>query len=111
WIKTSIDVVPQENIEAIAIGPDCPKVESPISIYYFFDDLTLADLQSFQFKISEHSSPCEEDFTLQVPEQPGFAYQWYKDGIALIGETSPQLHEMYGEGNYQIRILQDSSCL
>jgi gliding motility-associated-like protein len=111
WVKTSIQVVPQENITAIAIGPDCPLVQSPISIYYFFDNLTLADLRSFQLKISEHSHPCADTFTLQVPDVAEFQYQWYKDGIALVGETFPHLLSMYGEGNYQVRIMDGGSCL
>jgi gliding motility-associated-like protein len=45
-----------------------------------------------------------------VPEQPGFSYQWYKDGVALIGETSWQLNNMHGEGNYQVRVQQGGSC-
>ena len=111
WVKAKIEVTPKENINAIAIGPDCPPVQSPISLYYFFDDLTLADLHSFQFTITAQSQPCEDDFTLQIPDQPGFTYQWYKDGIALIGETSTHLNKMHGEGNYQVRIMQGTSCL
>ncbi|MEL6322150.1 MAG: hypothetical protein AAFQ57_16115, partial [Cyanobacteria bacterium J06626_14] len=34
-------------------------------------------------------------------------YQWYKDGIALIGETSAQLNIRMGEGRYQVRILSE----
>ena len=110
WVKTSIEVVPTENITAIAIGPDCPPVQSPISIYYFLDDLTLADLQSFQFKITELSHPCSDNFSLKVPSHDGYLYQWYKNGIALIGETSSALAGMYGEGDYQVKILDGASC-
>lgn len=111
WVKTSVEFVPGEDIAAIAIGPDCPIVESPISIYYFFDDLTLVDLSTFQFRITEHSLPCADDFTLQAPLQPGTSYQWYKNGIALVGETSTQLQQMHGEGNYQVRLIRNGSCL
>ncbi|HUR32032.1 MAG TPA: hypothetical protein VMZ69_11420, partial [Saprospiraceae bacterium] len=110
WMKTSIEVTPTENITAIAIGPDCPPVNSPVSIYYFFDNLTLADRASFQSKITEVSHPCSDDFKLKVPEEIGFTYQWYKDGIALVGETSPQLKAMHGEGNYQVRMINGLSC-
>ena len=110
WVKTSITVTPDENITAIAIGPDCPPVHSSISIYYFFDNLTLVDLRSFQFKITEDLHPCAEDFTLKIPEQPGFTYQWYKEGIALVGETSAHLLGMHGEGDYRVRIKQGGSC-
>lgn len=111
WVKTSVHFVPDEDIRAIVIGPDCPIVQSPISIYYFFDDLTLVDLTTFQFKITEQSHPCADDFTLQAPLQPGTAYQWYKNGIALLGETSSQLLQMHGEGNYQVLLIRIGSCL
>ncbi|MBK9983406.1 MAG: gliding motility-associated C-terminal domain-containing protein [Saprospiraceae bacterium] len=110
WVKTKIEVTPRENITAIAIGPDCPPVQSPISIYYFFDNLTLVDLRSFQFKITEKSQPCADDFLLQVPLQAGFTYQWYKDKIALIGETAAHMMHMYGEGEYQVMIQKGGSC-
>ena len=110
WVKTSIQITPQEDIAAIAIGPDCPEVESPISIYYFFDNLTLVDLATFEFRISEMSHPCMPDFTLKIPDLNGSTYQWYKNGIALPGETSPQLHQIYGEGAYQVKVLKEGSC-
>ncbi len=110
WVKTSIEVTPKENITAIAIGPDCPPVDSPVSIYYFLDDLTLVDLRSYNFKITEQSQPCAQDFLLYVPPQPGFTYQWYKDGIALIGETAAKLSAMHGEGQYQVRVQKGGTC-
>lgn len=111
WVKTSIEFVPDEDIAAIAIGPDCPIVSSPISIYYFFDNLTLVDLSTFQFRITEQSHPCAEDFTLQAPLQAGTTYQWYKNGIALVGETFSTLMQMHGDGNYQVRLIRNGSCL
>lgn len=110
WVKSSIEITPEEDIKAIAIGPDCPATLSPFETYYFFDNLVLADLRSFQFNISKVSHPCSEDFTLKVPEEPGLSYQWYKEGIALIGETSTQLSQSYGEGEYQVRLLEDTTC-
>ena len=111
WIRTSIEIKPSVNIAAIAIGPDCPDVISPVSTYYFFDNLVLADLFSFQFQISEISHPCSDRFLLSVPSLPGFKYQWYKNGIALIGETLPKLKQMHGEGDYQTRIIVNTgSC-
>ncbi|MEL6852891.1 MAG: gliding motility-associated C-terminal domain-containing protein [Bacteroidota bacterium] len=35
---------------------------------------------------------------------PGFLYQWYKNGAALVGETMPQLSQMYGNGTYEVRM-------
>lgn len=110
WVKTNIEVTPSVNIHAIAIGPDCPGVSSSVSIYYFFDNLVLADLESFQFKIEEVTHPCSDKFLLEIPEKQNITYQWYKNGIALIDEKSFRISGMYGEGLYQVRVLDGASC-
>ncbi len=111
WLKTSIQVRPDQNINAIAIGPDCPNVQSQVSIYYYFDNLVLADLASFQFQIGEISHPCSDNFLLEVPLQTGLSYQWYKNGVALLGESGAKLKKIYGEGDYQVRTLnEEGSC-
>ncbi len=110
WIHTSLEIIPEEDIYAIAIGPACSPVSSPISIYYFFDNLLLADFESFNLQIVETNHPCSNDFTLSVPHNSEFDYQWYKSGMALEGESSSELSQNYGEGEYQLRILDGSSC-
>lgn len=110
WVKTSIDVIPSDDIQAIAIGPPCRQSSSTVSSYYFFDELILADTRSFEFVIAEEGHPCEVDFTLSIIEEPNQEYQWYKEGIALLTETTSTLSQMYGEGQYQVRILAGGSC-
>jgi len=110
WVKGVIEVIPTEDIAAIAIGPDCPWVQTDVSLYYFFDNLLLLGLGFFELNIVEVSDPCQEDFRLRVPEDEDFSYQWFKDGIALIGETFSQLTKMYGDGNYQVMIDDGESC-
>jgi len=110
WVNSFIEVTPDQNINAIAIGPDCPAVNSPINIYYFFDNLLLDDFESFAFKITENEHPCSQTFNLSIYDNPEFDYQWYKEGIALIDETDAALSKMYGEGNYQVRIMDGESC-
>lgn len=110
WVNTVLEVKPEVDITAIAIGPDCPAVNTSVSLYYFFDNLILADLHSFELQIGEISHPCQTDFALRVPFNSAVAYQWYKDGIALIGETDAQLSQVYGEGDYQVRVDDGTDC-
>lgn len=110
WVKGVIEVVPTEDIAAIAIGPACPLVPTDVSLYYFFDNLLLADINFFDLKMETVSHPCRDDFLLNVPENADFTYQWFKDGIALIGETFSQLTKMYGEGEYQVMIDDGEVC-
>lgn len=111
WVPVELQVTPNQDITAIAIGPDCPDTQASVSTYYFFDNLVLAETRAFEFQISEVRHPCAADFTLRVPESSDYTYQWYKDGVAIIGETSPQLSTIRGEGNYQVRLLGDDECL
>jgi len=110
WIYTTLEATPDQDIYAIAIGPDCPPVDNPVSTYYFLDNLILADLGSFDLQISESSHLCDSNFTLSVPASETFDYQWYMDGIALVGEEEAELSQNYGEGVYQVRILDGISC-
>lgn len=41
---------------------------------------------------------------------PDFEYQWYLSGVALEGETSSDLSQNYGEGSYQVRISDGTTC-
>lgn len=110
WVNTLLEIVPDEDIYAIAIGPECRPISTPVSLYYFFDNLILADFKSFDLQIKEAEHPCNPDYTLSVADNPDFAYQWYLDGIALVGEAFSELTQNYGEGNYQVRIIDDNSC-
>lgn len=107
WVETFIEVTPETNISAIAIGPDCPNSTNPTSTYYFFDNLVLADEESFDYEISEITHPCDEDFLLEVPPNDELDYQWYLDGVALIGETESAISQMYGEGGYQVQVIDE----
>ncbi len=111
WVKAAIDVVPEEDIKAVAIGPNCLNNLRETNRYYFLDNLLLDEKESFEFKITSLSHPCSDDFILQVNDISDVLYQWYKNGIALVGETAAQLTQMYGEGNYQVRIIDGLDCI
>ena len=110
WVNTFIEIIPQMDINAIAIGPDCDPIDSDVGIYYFFDNLLLTNLEYFDLQVTEIEHPCSQDFALSVPFNPEFEYQWYLSGVALEGEISSTLNLNYGEGTYQVRIINGSTC-
>jgi gliding motility-associated-like protein len=110
WKKAFIEVTPTQNITAIAIGPDCGRRPSSTEFYYFFDNLLLDDLEAFTFNISGTDHPCSPDFRLQAPNRGDITYQWYREGIALVGETTFRLGQNYGAGTYQVVIDDGVSC-
>jgi len=109
-VNTSIELTANQEINAIAIGPDCPPLNFNEVNYYFLDNLLLATTDSFSPQISAENHPCDPDFTLSVIYVPNVIYQWYKEGIALVGETDPELSQNYGEGLYQVSTIQGSDC-
>jgi len=110
WVKAFIDINPRIDIAAIAIGPDCDPIPSSNVIYYYFDNLLLIDLASFDLQITEIEHPCSEDFRLAVAENSDLEYQWYFDGVAIEEENAFELKRNYGAGVYQVRILAGTSC-
>ncbi len=67
-------------------------------------------MASFDLQITEFFHPCNQNFTISVPENSDFEYQWYLAGVALVGETFSELKQNYGEGSYQVRIISGTSC-
>ena len=111
WVKASIDVTPTQDINAIAIGPSCNNRNSSVSLYYFLDDLVLDEQAAFDFTIKTNGgNPCTNDFALQVPHFDSLNYQWYREGIALIGETESTLSPNQVEGQYQVRVTNSVDC-
>ncbi len=110
WVQSAFEFTPSDDIYSIAIGPPCELNAVDEHLYYLFDNLILADRKSFDFKISKVGNPCSDNFTLRVPDDPTISYQWYKEGVALPGETNATLGLMRGEGLYQVRLIRDMEC-
>jgi gliding motility-associated-like protein len=110
WDQGTITVTPTGDIHAIAIGPDCVEVPSTVSLYYFFDNLVLATKQEFEYNISMIGHPCSPDMAFRVPYSDTLFYQWYWNGVAIVGETSPNLPGLKKNGHYEVRLVGPNSC-
>ena len=111
WVQYQIRLQPTQDMYAIAIGPDCVEISAQDDIYYFFDNLILAEQEAFQFTITPNEpNVCSREFTLEIPEYDTIQYQWFKDGSGLAGETHARLSHMYGQGQYQVRMNTPGGC-
>lgn len=110
WRQFEITVTPSEDIAAIAIGPDCVQQNLSTNPYYFLDNLILADSESFGPTISEVDHLCSDEFSLVASDRPDATYQWYKDGIAIVGATERELQPKREEGNYQVLLTRNGVC-
>jgi gliding motility-associated-like protein len=111
WLKKTITITPPQDIYAIAIGPSCYQLpRDSIDTYYFFDNLILADERDFDYKITTINHPCNDNFQLVVPKEDYLTYQWYKEGIAIVGATTHSYQPKKEDGIYQAMIQDGASC-
>lgn len=110
WLQKEINVTPSQDIYAIAIGPACPDRKATYSPYYFFDNLILAEQSAFEFEIQASDQPCADNLSFELPHYDTLSYQWYKDSIALVGETNAALNNPPGEGNYHVVVESKEGC-
>ena len=111
WVKGSFEFIPDRDIRTIAIGPPCELFDGEISNYYFLDDLFMEETFKFKFKIRVSGDPCSNDKVLAVESREELDYQWYKDLIALPGEKKRTLDVKYGDGSYQVRMINPEGCI
>ncbi|MBI1225412.1 MAG: T9SS type B sorting domain-containing protein [Bacteroidetes bacterium] len=111
WKKKEINIIPNQDIYAIAIGPNCEEVDLFTHTYYFFDNLVLAETEQFGYNIKATGNPCDGSFALNLLDVDTLQYQWYRDGVALVGETGATIHGIQDlEGEYQVKLVGPNSC-
>jgi gliding motility-associated-like protein len=118
WGTISITFTPSVNINAIIIGSPCILPTSYLAPpsgcypYFYFDNILLNTSSSFS-AITQAGSFCSNNFQLTGNTSPGATYQWYLNGVAIIGETNPLLDisaNSYGPGNYTYVVTTGQSC-
>ncbi len=120
WSATTVDFTPAYPYEAIAVGPACASQKESGSWrhYYFVDELRINERAAFDQAISgpirvTGNSVCDENILLEGDTRPGATYQWYKNGVAINGATSPAHRPPPGldiDGNYQLRTSSPAGC-
>lgn len=114
WRQYSLTFTPSVNINAISFGGACGgKVGAN---YYFADELTLnktANLFNPKAKIVDSGHYCQGNLILKARyDSLPLSFQWYKDSIAILGETDSSYRvPVGGLGKYQVKLVYDSGCL
>lgn len=110
WRQFSFTLKPNLDITAVAIGPACSHRSYDRNPYHLLDNLVLSKEINFMVDIEEEGFPCDDDFRLSIPAQEGFEYQWYRDGIAIVGATNANLKPLKQRGSYQLRVTNENGC-
>ncbi len=108
WLEFEIELNPTSETRSLIIGAPC-EFDGKFEGYYYIDNLRLREKRDFDFDLIEIDSRCSDGYVLRVAFVPNSSFQWYKEGIALVGETTSELNQMYGEGIYQLRITDRNS--
>ena len=104
WKEVEMIIQPSMDINALVMGGPCSHSFEDILGVYFLDNIRLSNSSNFDFDLLDKGAPCEPDFVFAVAEDSNSSYQWYKAGVAIVGERDAELSQMYGEGLYQLRI-------
>jgi gliding motility-associated-like protein len=123
WVQAKIDLRIPKEINVIQVGADCSLVEigdqsqggdAQSKPYYFLDNFELAETKDFNFQYIQQQTgdACKGGYVLKAPTSANAVYQWYKDSIALVGETDSLLiiTEPSVNAYYNVRISDASGC-
>lgn len=113
WQDVSFTFTPPFDVGVIMIGPECPVPQDynmwgSSEPYFFFDDFGLVPVD---VTITRTGHPCTNDLVLTAApyDAPPNSYQWYLDGVAIVGQTGETLNASalgLGVGTYAVRMVQ-----
>jgi hypothetical protein len=115
WVNIVQEFTADQAYEVLIIGPACAANPNYLQDPYFYvDGLAFAETSAFGTPLeSITGSICEDDLLLSAEVNPTYTYQWYRDGVALIGETGSNLLLMAGpevEGFYVVAVTTANGC-
>ncbi len=123
WSAASLDFVAAGDYAAFAIGGSCAEdIKRPdgglYRNYYFIDDLLLNKREAFEQTVAgpvavTGQSMCSEEIVLSGQPADGATYQWYRNGVGVVGATEPVLRlavEEGVDGQYSMRIATAGGC-
>ncbi len=113
WVEEQVSFTPPIDINAIVVGGACGS--GGARTYYYLDDMTLVSTEEFEvLTVQQLGQYCDNNIVLDAEADTfGGTWQWYKEGIAIIGETTDDYNVppgMAGVGNYTATYTIGSQC-
>ncbi len=120
WTPVTMTFTPTYDVQAVMIGSPCtppadyPAVFNTDLAYMLYDGLTLNQSNLFT-SITVTGGYCTDNLVLHgIPDSLATSYQWYQEGVALIGQTDSLLNLSALDlplGEYQfISSVNDTAC-
>ncbi len=123
WSAALVDFVSAGTYEGFAIGGSCAADQGRADggfyrNYYFIDNLILNTPDKFAQVVAgpvqvDGLTVCDEKITLAGQATPGGSYQWFRNGVALVGATNRILSLASGasvDGHYVLQVSTVQGC-
>ena len=114
WVNVVVEFEADQAYEVIVLGPSCSaNTNWALDPYFYADRLALAEVNAFGVPFeSVTGSVCQDNLVVTVENEPGETYQWYFEGIAIVGETNASitLDTDDPEGIYMVIITTNGEC-
>ncbi len=114
WQQVTITFTPAFDIEAVMLGSPCvlpgsypPNSSGLCFPLFMYDDLTLNESSLFQAQVDIEGNFCTNDLVLTAHPDTLGSYQWFQEGVALIGENDTIIDISsggYGPGEFAFRV-------
>ncbi|MEZ5050463.1 MAG: gliding motility-associated C-terminal domain-containing protein [Saprospiraceae bacterium] len=114
WVYVSTSFIANGPAQAIAIGGSCDFVAANgyEHCYHFIDDIHITgEYQTLPLNIVTSYGDCTSGVFVEVPSEGGATYQWYYEGIAILGATDSN-YEVPSDmqGSYTVMIDYGDHC-
>lgn len=113
WEPITATFTPSIDINALVLGGSCGSGGG--RTYYYMDDLSLVSTEEFEvLDVFQSGQYCDNNIVLNaLTDTFGGTWQWYKEGVALIGETTQNYSVEPGAAgiaNYTVTYTIGSQC-
>ncbi len=117
WYEVEFKIKSTKDINAIMIGGSC---NTTVTTFYAIDWLRVQVKYTGEdsIQVDREGSLCTDNLVLKASSTlTGGKYQWYLDGVAIVGQTNASLDVSgnnlgtNGAGNYSVTYNKDSSCI
>ena len=116
WHQHSFTFSPTDTVYGIGLGQTCSSYNNNQQWNgwqrILLDNLTLYDSEDYDIQIAESGNICNPPYVLTSSiDTMGGTWQWYKDSVALVGETDSILDiTTLGAGNYTAVYSMNGTC-
>ena len=113
WVVVELQFTVPTQINQLLIGPSCARMDSNKRTQYnFVDSIVLLEenIDTASYQINKTGNYCGNNYQINVNSNTDDSIQWYKNGIALVGNTTSTLSIDTSEiGNYTCVVTNSKS--